>query len=265
MKKISIIMMALALVMGMSQCKKNEEPTSNNNENRTLNVLIGNGNNSKLYFGDADYMGNIPVMWNSQDIVYVAAGGHVIGYLYCAGSAGDYGNFSGNDNTIDVNDIPMNQYLQFFCLGAQIQYNIQSGNPDQLVFSYADQSEDPAVVFWGTSEEKYAGVDGVYHCYDFHNCNALVKFALNTPSDESLTIQGVKNQMLIKFDGTFEDDDTEGNIITWGMGNVRYATVPVNQTATDGKVFVGATEVGTYRIPAHAESNKCIKGRITLD
>ena len=257
MKKISIIMMALVLVMGMSQCKKNEGQTNINNDDWTFKVLIGNGsNNAKLFFGDPEFDGSIPVEWNAHDIVYLGMENHVIGYLYGAGSAGEYCEFSGNANTINV---------QFFNLGAQLQPNIQAGNPDQLVFSYENQVEDPAVVSFGTSDVVYSGVNGHYECWQFHTCNALVKFALNTSSDEALTITGVKNQMLFKFDGTYENDDTEGNITTFGTGNVRYATVPVNQPATTGDVYVGANKVGTFRIPSKAELGKCVKGTITLD
>ena len=273
MKKISIIMMALALVMGMSQCKKNEQEASNNGDNTAITLRISS--NSKLHFGEETAMGRIPVLWHSQDIVYMGVNGKCIGYLYCTGSAQDEGCFSGNANTIDVNDIPVGEYMDFFTLGAQVQ-TIETGTIDQVTFSYADQSVDPAVVSFGTSRERWTGIKvDVYHCDNFRNYNALVKFTLNRPTADEITIQGVKNQMVIKFDGTFENVDAEGDIITfqdlWEMlpgtaTNVRYAVVPNNQgIVTNGTVLVNGNPAGTFTIPEKADRDKLIKGTITLD
>ena len=273
MKKISIIMMALALVMGMSQCKKNEQE-ANNGDNITITLRISN--NSKLHFDAETELGRIPVLWNAEDIVYMGVNGKCIGYLYSTGSAGDRSVFSGNANTIDVNDIPVGAYMDIFTLGAQVQDNIELGTVDQLTFSYADQSEDPAVVSFGTVEEPWTGIQGAaYHCYNgFLNYNALVKFTLNRATADEITIQGVKNQMIVKFDGTFENVDTEGDIITFNdldgllpgtATNVRYAVVPCNQgIVTDGTVLVNGNPAGTFTIPEKADRDKLIKGTITL-
>ena len=87
MKKLSTIIMALALVLGMSQCKKQETPTNGNSGEMvhiTLNVndsesLAVNVNDNGGRHAVAPNLGVI--QFTNGDKLYVGNNGHYVGYL----------------------------------------------------------------------------------------------------------------------------------------------------------------------------------------
>lgn len=290
MKKISIIMMALALVMGMSQCKKNEQTASSNNgEEPIFKVTLTTNNNSKLYFGDEFGDGLIPVFFNPgvtqdpQDKIYVAVGGKCIGYLVIqATSLENYGgegnqhvtDMYGYEGTFNADALQNGDMMELFLLGGSEQ-TVTVGDVDYVTFSYADQQAQPAVIAHGFITEPYdgprAGNFEHYMCERLENMNALVKFnVVGANTDVPITICGVKNQSVVSFDGGIVNSDEVGNIVTFrgldgqnGDNNTRYAVVPSNQHAVSGEIIADGF-TGTYEIPGAGGVNSIRKGTITL-
>ena len=91
MKRISMILMAFALVLTMTQCKKNEETNQNEIVTSSLDVKYNNG--SKV---DVNTITGT-VNFETGDKVYVGSGGKYVGFLTHNGI-----NFVGNCEPRDV-------------------------------------------------------------------------------------------------------------------------------------------------------------------
>ena len=248
--------MAIVLVMGMSQCKKNEQ-TASNDEKVTINLRLNNGNGAKLHFLD-EVDNTVPVRYDEGDIVYVACNGVCLGTLQCT-FANDltYADFSGQ-----IVEPELNAQMIFINMGG-----VQQTVTDNTVnFSFADQSVKPAVL--SVSEPvTYTGPENTYRAF-LHNKSVLVKFALSETTDADLTIKNVLNTATVSFDGTVTPGSTTGNIITYnpdnGTSQVRYAVVPVGQTAITNGSISGDEYSGTFSFSGEATANAYLKGTMTL-
>ena len=267
-------MMALALVMGMSQCKKNEQAANSNNNGVEPIFTVNISNASKLFFGN-EIDNEIPVMWNAEDIVYVAVDGTCIGFLRGNGASvnlqtgASQAQFNGYAEEFNIDALQEGDIMEFFTLGAAIQPCGNGWGLTQLTFSYADQSVQPAVLSHGICDQGYnPDPETNYNIYDFANMNVLVKFSLNVATDKQITIKGVKNTSIVKFDGEVSNSgNSTGDIITFrnhiGNNKVRYAVIPSNQGAMTGDIEADGF-TGTFTIPNSAATNGLIKGTINL-
>lgn len=108
MKKLALLVIAFALIIGMTQCKKKAAtPVSDNSIQITLSA--NNGGDDKTVFDGTGFT------WSGTEIIYV--GGNSTGYLGYLTSTliydeGKKANFSGNIDNPSGNDI-----LYFFYLG----------------------------------------------------------------------------------------------------------------------------------------------------
>lgn len=274
-------MMALALVMGMSQCKKNEQTANSNNGEKpiiTVSVPNGSADGSKLYFSN-EISGKVPVFWQTNDVVYVSVGGKCIGYLIVEGESPNYpatgnsfANLAGYVETFHPELLQENDVMELYVLGG-ITQTIIEGDVDHVTVSYANQNDQPTVIARGVVDEPYSVNTTHYMCEKFTNMNALVKFTVEgANTDAPITICGVKNQSEFYFDGRIVNSDEEGNIATFrginqwqnGHNNIRYAVVPSNQRATSGDI-IATGYTGTYEIyEGAAGTNAVMRGKITL-
>ena len=268
-------MMALALVMGMSQCKKNEQTANSNNNGVEPIITVNITNGSKLFFGNENSNHEIPVMWNAEDIVYVAVDGTCIGFLRANGASVNLGTgaseaqFNGYPEEFNIDALHEGDIMEFFTLGASLQPCGNGWGLTQLTFSYADQSVQPAVLSHGIADKGFnPDPETNYNIREFANMNVLVKFALNVGTDEQITIKGVKNTSIVKFNGEVSNShNSTGDISTFrnhiDNNKVRYAVIPSNQGAMTGEIEA-AGFTGTFTIPTGAATNGLIKGTMNL-
>ncbi len=102
MKKTSMFLAAVALVLGLSQCKKEQQPTTIEGEVPIiLSVKANNGSRIDVNPNTG------AVAFENGDVVYVANGAKFVGTLTCNGS-----NFTGN-----ISNPTLNEPLYFFFLG----------------------------------------------------------------------------------------------------------------------------------------------------
>lgn len=253
MKRFTLILLASLLVLGMAQCKK-EKP-----EEEKVPITLIVGDNGKNDPGDGGEKGQINpnsstalVTYTNGDIIYVGSNGKYVGYLtYESGS----GTFTGDIAASAVEGKP----LKFIYMGGQdVTESLTTGSSSPYEFSLANQSTAPAVVSCGTSVEDYAG-EGTYNAFMI-NQSALVKFTVSGEStDQPIIIKGVRNKLIIRFDGTVETSNNIGTITTYGTGNTRLAVVSPNQDAvTDGQLYSQGYR-GTFSIPKAAIVNGYIQ------
>ena len=126
MKKVSLILAALALVLGISQCKKQEEPAaSGEKQHIVLNASFGDSN-AKI----AD-PGNGELIWSLKDNIKVYNGsGTEIGTLECTDAAN--GTFEG--------DITASEGQITFTFGTKPDnYTNQTGNLEDAIYLESDK------------------------------------------------------------------------------------------------------------------------------
>ena len=185
MKRISIILMAFALTMTMSQCKKNEGPTTSNDEVVTITLDVKNNYNSKVVVNTATGT----VDFETGDKIYVGSGGKYVGFLTHNGT-----NFSGN-----ITNPTENQPLQFYFLGnVTPTETLSAGTTEECSVIISDQTEHLPVISCAASYENYVSGVTAYSAHLLNKC-ALVKFNVTTPSNSPICITGMKNKVTVDF------------------------------------------------------------------
>ena len=185
MKKISMILMAFALAITMSQCKKNEGQTTSNDEVVTITLDVKQNNGSKVVVnpntGTVDF--------ETGDKIYVGSGSKYVGFLTHNGT-----NFVGN-----ITNPTENQPLQFYFLGnVTPQETLSAGTTEECSVIISDQTEHLPVISCAASNENYVSGVTAYSAHLLNKC-ALVKFNVTTPSNSPICITGMKNKVSVDF------------------------------------------------------------------
>ena len=196
MKKFSTLIMAIALVFGLAQCKKQEIPATPNTPDDDINwvritMSVGGGGRDM----DTVYPGTGAVIYEEGDIIYVGNNG-----LYRGKLEYQNGTFSGlvaDPETVD--------YLHFFYLGKLTPNPAPRINETtDFTVSIADQSSGLNVLSYGHSTTKYINDQTAYTCMLMNKCGLAKFMAWPTPSttDNTVTISNMKTTATISFAGT---------------------------------------------------------------
>lgn len=262
MKRLSFIVMAGLIALGLTQCKKND-PTNNDTEGVkiTLNINNGNGGGRLHIEEDFNQQGDsiVKVNYDENDVIYVCSNGSYVGYLYCTSADAAGSTFTGTISSSASTSHP----LQFIYLGGHTTTENRidefAANPnDPFTFSLEDQSFVLHVVSTAASNETFDPATTSYTLAGgkMRNQCALVKFTFKVDgsdlsSAEEVSITGVYNHLNIGFDGTVSITGDHGHIATFRSTSnnaVHYAVVP-SQEVLSGYVDIEGYE-GTYNIPA---------------
>ena len=192
MKKLSIIIMGIALVLGLAYCKKQETPDTPDADINWVRITM------RVAGGDRDmdtvYPGTGAVVYENGDIIYVGNNGKYRGKL-------EYhnGEFSGL-----VADPKTGDYLHFYYLSGLTPSNFSPffNGKDSLVpnttiqfkINIADQLGELPVISYGHSTEPYINDKTAYTCMLMNQCG-LVRFMLpQAPSEtnDTVTISDMK-------------------------------------------------------------------------
>ena len=217
MKRTLCFVMALALVLGLSQCKKEQplEPTNEGNGVRiTLNLENGNGNGAKAEVVPPN------VNFVEGDTILVASNGKYVGYLVHNGTA-----FSG-----DITNPTEGQPLYFYFLGNKIIVStLTAGTTDECTVNISDQTGYPAlpVISMGVSIDRannnaivnYSSEISNYEA-QLHNKCSLMKFNVTTPSSSAICITGMNNTVSVNF-ATPGGDDNGFSYAMNGIGEIK--------------------------------------------
>ena len=196
MKRTLYFVMALALVLGFTQCKKEQPTSQTEGVHITLNVGSGN-NNSKVEVDPNAPEGYATVTFENGDTIFVGYKGAYVGYLIYGG-----GTFSGEVAITSTEDP---EPLHFYCLGGQGFTPSISGNTATVVIS--DQTSNYPVVSYNTSKEDYHG-DGAYTSV-LKNKISIMKFDVTTPSTAAISITGMYNKVTVDFTDPSDENDND--------------------------------------------------------
>jgi hypothetical protein len=222
MKKLSTIIMALALLLGMSQCKKQETPTTGNTTPSNPGVHI------TVNVGDQDGKGENGEKYNiapayglfaftNDDVLYVGHNGKYVGSLTFSN-----GFFSG---TIYPDETVTDQPLHFYFIGnAAVTETPTVNQTTPLSISIADQRQNLPVLSYGASTKPFTGTGTTYSTTLRNQC-ALVRFDLATQGNYTVTLSGVPTQATVDFasNAITPDLSTTSDITLYGeSGNTMY-------------------------------------------
>lgn len=196
---MTFIMMALAMVLGFTQCKKDQLVPQTEGVRITLTVDAGD-NNSRVIVNPTGH--NNPdyatVTFENGDLIYVGNNGAYCGYLQYSGTQ-----FSGTVNPTSEAD-----YLHFYFMGNKGPI----GSAPSSV-SITDQTSKYPVISYAHSTVKYASGTTSYSA-KLQNYCAIVKFT-TTNIDADITITGMKNTVAVNFGANNAANGT-------GIGNNPY-------------------------------------------
>ena len=186
MKKISTIAMALALVLGLSQCKKEQsENASIDDSNRVYITMKVAGDGEK----HTVYPGSGAVVYGSGDVIYVGNNGKYVGSLTYAD-----GTFSGTIYGPSTDD-----YLHFYFVGGLTpSATPTAGSTTSFTVNISNQSSKLPVLSYGHSNVKYTDGNATYSCTLENKCG-LVKFVPATATSSAVTVSGMKTEATINF------------------------------------------------------------------
>lgn len=215
MKRLSTIIMALALVLGMSQCKKQETPTTGNTTPTNPGVHItvnvgdqdGKDNNGEKHNIAPQYG---LFAFSSGDKLYVGHNGEYVGTLTFAN-----GFF---DGTIYPDASVTDQPLHFYFVGnAAVTGTPVAEQTTSLSINIADQSENLPVLSYGASTKPFTGTGTTYSTTLRNQC-ALVRFDLQNEGDYEVTLSGVPTQATVDFanNAITPNTSTTGDITLYG-------------------------------------------------
>jgi len=223
MKKISMILMAFALAVTMSQCKKNEGQPTSNDEVVTITLDVTQNNGSRVVVNPSTGT----VDFETGDKIYVGSGGKYVGFLTHNGT-----NFIGNiTNPIE------NQPLQFYFLGnVTPAETLAAGTTEECSVIISDQTEHLPVISCAASYENYVSGVTAYSAHLLNKC-ALVKFSVTTISTAPICITGMKNKVTVDFTQNTVTPNIDGNgviMLSAGSGeNVEKWAILLPQEAMD--------------------------------
>ena len=214
MKKMTYFVMALAMVLGFTQCKKEQlvEPTENEGVFITLDVDGGNNGNSKVVVNptghtNPDYA---TVTFEEGDSIFVGYHNAYVGVLRYQG-----GSFSGQ---VDISTTFEGEHLHFYFLGGK-EFRPTFNEFGELSVNISDQTVRYPVISYAPSRQAFTGA-GSYSA-KLQNKVSIMKFNVTTPSSAAICITGMNNTVSVNFEtpnGTdngfsYDKDATDGGLI----------------------------------------------------
>ena len=270
MKRISIIISALMLVFGMSQCKKNNGITTPSDGN-TVRITLDIDDGSKVIVTPPS------VEFSENDTIYVGYDGKYVGKIVHNGTC-----FTGNISVTQDGDQP----LYFYFLGYKNPGKLTPGTTTSLSVNITDQGNYPhlPVISMGVSNENYSSGTTTYTSKLYNKCS-LMKFNVTTPSTAQICITGMNNKVTLDFrkpteTGTGLEDGTTNNGFSYskdGDGLIKMSAkdnnnetwaivLPQGELTVGGDYSAYTNNYKGVRPAIHAiESNKYYESGISFD
>lgn len=183
MKRTTLMVMALAMVLGLAQCKKEQSITPNTQGVTITLNLEGNNNGAKV---NVDPYANEQVTFEDGDQILVASGGQYVGTLTRENNV-----FSGS-----ITNPVEGQRLYFYFLGNK-QGTLEAGATTCTV-NISDQTEELPVISMGQSTVNYTEGETSYSSR-LYNKASLMKFNVTTPSTAAICLTGMNNTVTVNF------------------------------------------------------------------
>jgi len=186
MKRTITLLIATALIFGMSQCKKNVETITPSNLGEAVHITLNVGDGDKHNVNP----GTGVVEFTENDVIYVGNNNHYIGSLTYT---------SNNVFTGTIYGPSTSDYLHFYFVGGLTPSATPvAGTTTDFTVNIANQSEKLPVLSYGHSTQHYVDGTIVYNCTLANKCG-LVKFVPATATPGTVRVGGMKTTATIDF------------------------------------------------------------------
>jgi hypothetical protein len=241
MRKAGTMLLALAMVLTLTQCKKrieNVTPSSNGGKFITLTI----DENSKV-----DVNSNGVVTFEDGDFIIVCSNGGPVGAL--GYNNGVFSGILGEGSAIgDWPDPVEGQPLWFVFTGNTFP------DPTDWTVGINDQYDNLAVLSTGASRELYS-TSLTNYTSELQNKCALVKFTLTTETEAPVRINMIDRAKMTIDDETgeigFEPTSHTGwvTLKNFGTNNERWAVVLPQSSSGNNTALIGNSVYNTANIP----------------
>lgn len=253
MKRISIIIMTLELLVALTQCKKEQNTKTIVEETVAITLAIKGNEGSRMDVNT----GTGEVTYECGDVIYVASGGKYIGTLTHNGS-----NFGGT-----VTNPTVGEPLYFYFFGnVEPAETLTAGTTQSCSVVINDQTEHLPVIECAPSCETYNSGVTTFTAFLLNKC-ALVKFNVVTASEVATCVMGLNNKVTVDFtDASFSYSKTEGgNIILPAGSGEKWAILLPQEAMEEGEVGSAYSVDGEYigkcgPVPAIADNGFLTNG-----
>ena len=272
MKKVTYLLTALAIVLGLSQCKKEQPVSQEDAQGVFVSIAVSNGGGTRAQVDPATHSsdGYASVAFETNDKIYVGFNNNYVGVL-TATVSGETATFSGE---LDITEEQEHGPFDLYFLGQNGSASTVTSN--SVTVSISDQTEHAPVVSYGRAT--YNSSTNKLEATMVAKCS-IMKFNVTTPSTAAICITGMKNEVTVNFatpDGTDNgfsyEKDGEGVIKMKGQtgsGEKIYWAIVLPQVELDegGANSVYSTDGYAGTRPAiHAiESNKYYNSGILME
>lgn len=225
MKKISIIVATLVLLVALTQCKKEQVTPANDGETVAITLDIKGSKDTRVDVNT----GTGAVTYQSGDVIYVASGGKYVGTLTHNGTR-----FAGT-----ITDPVVGEPLHFYFLGnVTPAETLTAGTTQTCSVVISDQTQRLPVIEYAPSDQNYTGDASNFTAKLLNKC-ALVKFNVTTSSTAATCITGFNNKVTVSFSDNTLTNSKEGNgVITLSAGNGEKWAILLPQEALEENGFV---------------------------
>lgn len=221
MRKYSMIMMAFALLLGMTQCKK-EITNANNDNTESLSITLKVDNGDK-----GDRFNLFPstgaVVFTDGDSIFVGNNGKYVGTLKF--SEGLFqGTISGDLSTGDK--------LHFYFVGNKPTSTAPvAGTTTSCTVDISDQTDYLPVISYAPSTVNYSP-STTFYTAQLLNKSALVKFVPQVATSLPITVLGLNNEVQIDFEhNTLAPSGTTGGITLYSVSDTEKWAILLAQDA----------------------------------
>jgi hypothetical protein len=260
MKKISTIVMALLMVISLSQCKKNEQNASDNQGETVTITLDVKGASTGSATGGSKVVVNPNtgiVDFENGDQIIVASCGKYVGTL----------TYDGNLFTGAISNATEGYLLQFYFLGnVTPAETLTSGVTESCSVVISDQAEHLPVISTAPSNENYTASTTDYTAHLLNKC-ALVKFNMTTNSEAAICVTGFNNKVEVNFmENTLTNSQENNGVITLPAGNgEKWAILLPQEAMESGEQGSAYSQDGVYigtrgAVPAIVENGYLTTG-----
>lgn len=223
------MLLALGLLVGMTQCKKNVGVITGDSSSG-MHIILNVNDDSKVHVTldfHNDETGEIyaKVDYELGDLIHVGNNGKYVGYLTCKKDKSDNLYFEGTINDDELNE---NDYLHFYFLGNKTLNSINTATGVIYTVDIVDQSEQYPVISYAHSTDKFNPYVSSYNAHLLNKCS-IVKFTTNIDITDNISISGMNNMVIVDFTKNVEggtanpysymlDENNNGEIILHSEG-----------------------------------------------
>ncbi len=229
MKKSITLIVALAMILGMSQCKKKiETVTANEMDGGVFITLDLNGGEKHIVnpaTGTVDY--------TDGDVIYVGNDGK-----YCGTLTRTDGQFSGTIYPTSTDD-----YLHFYFVGGSTpSATPEAGTTESFTVNISDQSSNLPVLSYAKSTILYTEGVTAYESFLLNKC-ALVNITLTEGTTNAVTINNMLTVATIDFATPgITPAATTGNITLYSVSTTSKWAILLPTAATNTNVTIGGND-----------------------